>query len=117
MTYLIQYPRGKSGWFTIPDSVGNSAFSDWIDTRHKNKAKPYREQMLRNIWSDACAAAGVEYKHPYQSFRHGTITGWLDSGMSEDDASSLVGHKCRSTIKKYDKSKRIERLMKAKENL
>jgi len=89
----------------------------WIDTRHKGKAKPYREQMLRNIWRDACAASGVEYRYPYQSFRHSTITGWLDSGMSEDDASSLVGHKCRSTIKKYDKSMRIERLMRAKENL
>jgi integrase len=101
---------------SVPKSFTDYVFY-WIDTRHKKKAKPYREQMLRNIWRDACAAAGVEYKHPYQSFRHSTITGWLDSGMSEDDASSLVGHKCRSTIKKYDKSKRIERLMKAKENL
>jgi site-specific recombinase XerD len=88
----------------------------WIDRRDHGKAMPYREKMLRRLWKEACEAAKVEAVTVYNAFRHTTITKWLDDGMSEDDASALVGHRCGSTIKKYDRSKRLERLMRAKKN-
>jgi len=37
--------------------------------------------------------------------------------MSDEDASKMVGHKCRDTIKKYDQSKSLRRLMLAKMSL
>ncbi len=86
----------------------------WADPRNSGKHKPYMEQMLRNIWGRACDDAGVKHVTIYNAFRHTGITEWLDDGMHEEDASALVGHKCRSTIKKYDKSKRVTRLLKAK---
>ena len=98
---------------SVPRSLQTEYLFYWIDKRDKGKAKPYRGKMLRRIWSEACEAADVQHVTIYNSFRHTTISKWLDDSMSEDDASALVGHKCRSTIRKYDRSKRIERLMRA----
>jgi integrase len=99
---------------SVPRSLQTDFVFYWIDNRDKKKHKPYRQNMISRLWKSACVTAGVDYISPYPSFRHTTITKWLDDGMLEEDASLLVGHKCRSTIRKYDRSKRIARLMKAK---
>jgi integrase len=112
--YVPISPRTNDILEKIPRSMQTDFVFYWIDKRDKSRHKPYMEGMVTKIWNKAVEDAGLDQVRCYDGTRHSAITQWLEAGMSEDDASALVGHRCRSTIKKYDHSKRIERLLKAK---
>jgi len=120
--YLREITKTKNQWYIYmsektreivrkqPRSTQVDFLFWWND---RGKHKPYTEHMLRNIWNAARKEAGVDVIC-YDGIRHSFITQALEDGWQEDDVQAQVGHRCKATIRKYDHSKRIERLKRAR---